>query len=109
MDEAEQTDRLVIMSRGRLVAAGTTNDVIDARTTVEVRTERWADAFETLDRPDRLLRLAGRSVRILGEHRDRILTELDEAGIAAEAQVVAATLEEVLIELDSTIGSPMPS
>jgi ABC-type multidrug transport system ATPase subunit len=108
MDEAEQTDRLVIMSRGRLVAAGTANEVIGARTTVEVSADRWADAFETLDRPGRLLRLAGRRVRVRGQSRDCVLAELEEAGIAAEAEVVAATLEEVLIELDTT-GSQTPA
>ena len=108
MDEAEQTDRLVVMSRGRVVASGTTPDVVAGRQVVEVSTGRWADAFEVLDRPDRHFRLAGRTVRVLGETADVVLAELGRAGIAAAVDAVPATLEEVLIELDAgdTVGAP---
>lgn len=109
MDEAVQADRLVVMSQGRLVASGSNGEVVAGRTTVEVRTERWADAFDVLDRPDRHLRLAGRDVRILGEERNNVAAELAAAGIAAEATTVAATLEEVLIELDSPRRVPAQS
>lgn len=101
MDEAEQADRLVVMSQGRLVAEGSTAAVIGSRTTVEISTEHWAQAFEALDRPERHLRLAGREVRVLGESPDDVVAELAAAGIIAEATAVPATLEEVLIELDS--------
>lgn len=100
LDEAEQADRVVVMSRGRVAAAGTTRAVVADRTTVEVVTERWADAFAALDRPGRRLRLAGRTVRVLGEDPDDVVAELSAAGLEVSARSVPATLEEVLIELD---------
>jgi ABC-2 type transport system ATP-binding protein len=100
MDEAEQADRLLVMSRGRMVATGTATEIIGDRTTVEVAAERWADAFAALDRPERHLRLAGRNVRVLGESADQVAGLLARAGIEATTKSVPATLEEVLIELD---------
>jgi len=100
MDEAEQADRLLVMADGRLVAQGTTADVVAGRTTVEVSADRWADAFAVLDHDERRLRLAGRSVRVLGERPEDVLAELTAAGITARTAASPATLEEVLIELD---------
>ena len=110
MDEAEQADRLLLLSAGRIVAAGTAGEVIGDRTVTEVSTARWADAFGALDRPGRSLRLAGRTLRILGETPERIRGELRDAGIDATVGTSAATLDEVLIELDigarAAPGSP---
>ncbi|HSM65066.1 MAG TPA: ABC transporter ATP-binding protein [Ilumatobacteraceae bacterium] len=107
MDEAEQTDRLVIMSRGRLVAEGTTAEVVGGRTAVEVTAERWSEAFDALDQPGRHLRLAGRAVRVLGDDPSAVQHALADAGIAAGVAAVPATLEEVLIELDAHDASEM--
>jgi ABC-2 type transport system ATP-binding protein len=101
MDEAEQADRLVVMSQGVLVAAGTASEVVGGRTAVSVTSERWGDAFVALDRPARHLRLAGRTVRVLGASIEQISAELADAGIAASLDSVPATLEEVLVEMDS--------
>lgn len=105
MDEAEQADRLAIMSQGRLVAAGTTTDVVDGRQTVVIRTNDWSGALEAVDRPGRHLRLAGRDVRVLGEQCEHIRADLDAACVAADVHLAPATLEEVLIELDSAADS----
>ncbi len=100
MDEAEQTDRLVIMSRGRVVAGGTATAVTARRTAVEVVTDRWADAFGALDQPGRRLSLDGRAVRLMSMTPEQVGGELDAAGIAAEVRTVPATLHETLVELD---------
>jgi ABC-2 type transport system ATP-binding protein len=100
MDEAEQADRLVVMSQGRQVATGSLADVLRDRTTVEIRADRWADVIHTLDRPGRRLRLDGRRVRVLGAEATALGRELDDAGIDATVALVPATLDEVLIELD---------
>ena len=102
MDEAEQADQLVIMSQGRAVATGTSHEIIGRRTVTEVAAARWADAFTTLDRGGRAIRLAGRRIRVLGEAPEHVRAELDAAGIAADLAVSPASLEEVLIELDRT-------
>jgi ABC-2 type transport system ATP-binding protein/ribosome-dependent ATPase len=104
MDEAEQADRLVVMSQGRQVATGSLADVLSDRTTVEIRAERWPDVLHTLDGPGRRLRLDGRRVRVLGIDATAAGRELDDAGIDASVAVVPATLDEVLIELDG--GGP---
>lgn len=99
MDEAEQADRLVIMSLGDVVAAGTATDITGNQLVVEVNTHRWADALETLDHPERRITLAGRTVRVLSEDLTAIQHELDTAGIAAQTTLAPATLDEVMVEL----------
>lgn len=101
MDEAEQADRLVVMSRGSVVASGTATEVVSDRRTVEVRSQRWAEAFEALDHGNRHITMSGRAVRVLGESPGPVHDELQNAGLTADVTSVAATLEEVLIELDS--------
>lgn len=99
MDEAEQADRLVIMSTGQVVATGTVNDIIGATRVVEVTTDRWADALDILDRSERPVMLAGRTVRVLAEDPDAIQQELHTAGIAAHTTLAPATLDEVMVKL----------
>lgn len=101
MDEAEQADRLVIMSHGSVVATGTAEQIIDEREIVEVVTKRWAEAFDALDQKGRAISLAGRAVRVLNESTSTVRDELTSIGIEAEVSSVPATLDEVLIELDS--------
>jgi ABC-2 type transport system ATP-binding protein/ribosome-dependent ATPase len=108
MDEAEQADRLLVMSRGRVVATGRVADVIGDRTAVAVSTERWADAFEVLDRPGRILRLAGRTIRVIGEAPGDVAVVLERAGLVASVSAVPATLEEVLIETDAATAAGRP-
>jgi ABC-2 type transport system ATP-binding protein/ribosome-dependent ATPase len=99
MDEAEQTDRLVVMGRGRIVAAGTATDVVGDRTTVEVVGERWAEVFAALDDPNRHLSLAGRTVRVLSGSVAAVERDLDRAGISARVRTAPATLDETMVEL----------
>lgn len=105
MDEADQADRVVLMAAGRVVATGTTADVIAGREVVEVRAERWADAFTVLDHGGRLLVLAGRAVRVLATPMAAVRAELDAAGIAADVVAVPASLEEAMVSM-STAAEP---
>ena len=110
MDEAEQADRVVIMSHGRVVAAGRVADIVAGRSTVAVDAEQWGKAFDALDRPGRRLRLSGRTIRILGEQPADIHAELAGIGLTARVSSTPASLEEVLIELDDRtefgVGAP---
>lgn len=99
MDEAEQTDRLVVMGRGRVVAEGTATEVVGGRSTVEVDSERWADVFAALDDPSRHLTLAGRRVRVLSGSAEAVRRDLDAAGIEAAVRAAPATLDETMVEL----------
>ena len=64
MREAEQCDRLLLMSQARLVAQGSQADVIGSTTAVAVRTDDWAQAFSVLNAADQPVMLAGRDVRV---------------------------------------------
>ena len=102
MDEAVQADRLLVMTRGRVVATGTTGDVVGGRRTLVVDTHRWAEAFAAIDDAGHRPLLAGRSIRIpLGPDVDAPVIEavLDRAGVQAEIRSEAATLEEAMVEL----------
>jgi len=101
MDEAEQADRLVLMSRGKVVAAGVLDEIIGDLTVVEVNTEHWDIAFAALDTGSRLITLAGTSVRVLGEPLDSVANELRTAGLEADIRTVPATLDETMVLLDS--------
>jgi len=101
MDEAEQADRLILMSQGRVAATGSLADIIDDRTAVEVVAERWADVFSVLDRSDRKIALAGRAVRVLDDSLEGVERELRGAGIAAMLRVVPATLDETMVVIAS--------
>ena len=99
MDEAEQTDRLVVMGGGRIVAEGTAADVVGDRTTVEIVSERWADVFAALDDPSRHLSLAGRNVRVLAGSVAAVREQLERADIPALVRTAPATLDETMVEL----------
>uniref|UniRef100_UPI001E62CA86 ABC transporter ATP-binding protein n=1 Tax=Cellulomonas hominis TaxID=156981 RepID=UPI001E62CA86 len=96
MQEAEQCDALVLMSRGRRVAAGTLADVLDGTTAVEVATPDWADAFGALSAAGLPVTVAGRAVRVAGVDAAEVGRALAVAGVRGEARPVPARLEEVL-------------
>ena len=50
-----------------------------------------------LDRPDRKIALAGRTVRVLAEPADEVAGELRRAGLAASVRSVPATLDETMV------------
>ncbi|WP_068278139.1 ABC transporter ATP-binding protein [Aldersonia kunmingensis] len=100
MQEAQQCDRLVLMSHGRKVAGGHERDIIGDTTAVEVRTDRWQDAFAALDATGMPVTLAGTRVRVANVPAERVRTALAEAHVAGEVDDVAATLEEAMTALD---------
>lgn len=101
MDEAEQTDRLVLMSRGRVASSGTITDIIGDLQAVEVTAPHWQQAFSILDRTGPPVTLAGRTIRVLGIDADAVRTALDHAAVPAEIRTVPATLDETMVLLDS--------
>lgn len=94
MQEAQQCDRLLLMSAGRLVAQGSEADIIGATTAVRVTANEWAAVFDALDRAGQQVTLAGRAVRVADGNADEIASLLAEAGITAEVTPVPATIEE---------------
>ncbi|MFI1093969.1 ABC transporter ATP-binding protein [Streptomyces sp. NPDC020917] len=100
MQEAQQCDRLVLMSHGRAVAEGTEKDIIGATTACEVDTEQWSTAFDALDRASLPVTLAGRRVRLADTPPDTVRATLSAAGVTAEVHEVPATLEETMTVID---------
>jgi len=96
MQEAEQCDALVLLSRGRRVAAGTLADVLDGTTAVEVATPDWQAAFGALGAAGLPVTVAGRAVRVAGADAGDVARVLAAAGVPGDARAVPARLEEVL-------------
>ncbi|MGO1392684.1 MAG: ATP-binding cassette domain-containing protein [Leucobacter sp.] len=97
MQEATQCDRLVILTGGRITAAGTAADITASHRSLVVRTEHWEDAFVLLRAAGLGALLDGRTLRLPGADRDQVtaaLTPLTGAMTITEAQ---ATLEETMM------------
>lgn len=101
MEEAEQCDRLVVLSAGRVVAEGTLRDILGDATTVVVRADRWDEAFGRLEEAGMEAALVGRSLRVLDAERDRVAEALEAARIPADVETAPATFEERFVALSA--------
>jgi ABC-2 type transport system ATP-binding protein/ribosome-dependent ATPase len=99
MQEAEQCDRLLLMSQSRLVAQGSEADIIGSTTAVAVRSSDWARAFAVLNTAGQPVMLAGRDVRVADADADLVRTVLADAGVRADVVGVPATIEERMMVL----------
>ncbi|OKJ49524.1 ABC transporter [Streptomyces sp. CB02009] len=100
MQEAQQCDRLVLMARGRVVAAGTEAEIIGSTTACEVDTPRWADAFAALDAAELPVTLNGTRVRLADTSPAVVRSALEASGLTADVLEVPATLEEKMTIID---------
>ncbi|NNU26512.1 ABC transporter ATP-binding protein [Isoptericola sediminis] len=108
MQEAEQCDRLVIMSRGRGVARGAVGDITATSRTAVVHTEEWSAAFAALDEAGLPVTLAGRTSRVAGTAPERVRAALDADGVPADVEEEAATLEETMVLIEQSSRHPGP-
>ena len=99
MQEAQQCDRLLLMSSGRLVAQGSEADIIGSTTAVAVHAGDWAKAFAALNAAGAPVMLAGRAIRVANADPAGLKQVLDAAGIQATLQPVPATIEERMLVL----------
>jgi ABC-2 type transport system ATP-binding protein len=99
MQEAQQCDRLLLMSDGRLVAQGSEADIIGSTTAVAVRTGDWARAFAALNAAGAPVMLAGRAIRVANADLAELAEVLEAAGIEASLEPVPATIEERMLML----------
>lgn len=109
MQEAQQCDRLLLMSNGELVASGTEADVIGDTKAYAVRTDDWAATFEALNAAGAPVILDGRAVRVANVDPVEISRILDAAGIRGSIDPVTATIEERMLVLAraTTDGEPL--
>jgi ABC-type multidrug transport system ATPase subunit len=99
MAEAEQCDRLLLMSAARLVAQGSEADIIGSTTAIAIRTNDWARAFAVLNTAGQPVMLAGRDVRVADTDASQVQAILTGAGMTADVTGVAATIEERMMVL----------
>lgn len=99
LEEAEQCDRLVMMSGGRVVAHGSLADVIGDRTALDISPDDRAAAFNSLSASGLAVSLDGRHLRLLAGDRGAVERILLEAGVSARIQEVPATLDEAFVAL----------
>jgi len=95
MQEAQQCDRLVLMSQGREVASGGEADIVGDTRTIAVRTDHWAVAFEALDAAGVMTMLAGTHVRAVDATEAQVRAALGD--IPAQLESASATLEEAMV------------
>lgn len=99
MQEADQCDRLAIMVAGRVAATGTVPDIIGDRTAVQIDTDAWQQAFNTLADAGLPVLLSGRSVRVPDASAADVERVLAAAGLSARITDVPSTLDETLVTL----------
>jgi ABC-2 type transport system ATP-binding protein/ribosome-dependent ATPase len=106
MQEAQQCDRLLLMSRGRLVARGSESDIVAGTSVVEVSADSWAQAFAALGAAELPVSLAGRTVRVVDVDPSRVREVLATAGVPAALRPVPPTIEERMTSLARGGGDP---
>jgi ABC-2 type transport system ATP-binding protein/ribosome-dependent ATPase len=99
MQEAQQCDRLLLMSNGALVAQGSEADIVGSTTAVAVHTGDWARAFAALNAAGAPVMLAGRAIRVANADPAGLRATLTAAGIEATLEQVPATIEERMLVL----------
>jgi len=106
LDEAGYCDRLVVLAAGAVVAEGTLQGIVGARTAVAVEAPRWEAAFAALDKGGLPAALVGRTLRVPGGDAARVQAALDAGGVAAALSVVPATFEETFVALARASARP---
>ncbi len=98
MEEAEQCDRLIIMVDGKVVASGTSADVVGDRKVSEVRCGDWNRAFTLLDAAGFPVQVHGTALRV-GRPPADVAGLLSREGIDAAVDLVPANLEEAFVAI----------
>lgn len=98
LEEAEQCDRLVVLSEGRVVASGTVAAIVAGRTVAEVRAASWPPAHRALLAAGLDPQLHGRALRVAAPAA-MVGDALRTAHVDAVVTEVPASLEEAFVEL----------
>ncbi len=99
MEEAQQCDRLLLMSGGRLVVQGSEADIIGDTTAVAVRAPDWAAAFAALNSAGMPVILSGTDIRVADTDPAALRAVLSAARIDADLASVPATISERMLVL----------
>jgi ABC-2 type transport system ATP-binding protein len=99
MSEAEQCERLVVMTDGRVVAQGSAEDIVGDREVITVRASRWDRAFRALEAAGLRAGLVGDTLRVPEASVEQVHDALRAGQVEAEAGVAAASFEEAFLLL----------
>jgi ABC-2 type transport system ATP-binding protein len=99
MSEAEQCDRLVVLSGGRVVAQGSAAEIVGDTITVVVRAARWEEGFAALEAAGLPVALVGTELRVPAAAAASVEAALAARGVRAEVRQGRATLEEAFVAL----------
>ena len=102
MSEAEQCDRVVVLTGGRLVAGGTLEEIIGRDRVVAVRSDDWAAVFGALDDAGFSASLVGTTVHVIDASSDAVEETLATQGISAHVTNAPATFEEAFVRLSGS-------
>jgi ABC-2 type transport system ATP-binding protein/ribosome-dependent ATPase len=96
MDEAEQCDRLVLLSAGRAVASGTVDEILTGQRTIELAPADPAAAMAILDRAGLPVLPTGAMLRLPG-----VTTASVRAALGGDVSLTESrsTLEEAFMSL----------
>lgn len=97
MQEAAQCDRLVILSAGHVVAAGTAEQITGSHDCLVVSSDQWQQVFGLLREAGLPALLAGRTVRVPGADRHAVVSALASAVPDATIETARPTLEEAMV------------
>lgn len=103
MEEAEECDRLVIMTDGRVVAEGTVAEIVGDTTVTVVQSDEWERAFHAIEALGLSAALVGRTLRVLDASTEDVRRALD--GMAVRIGPAPATLEERFLDLTLSTGN----
>lgn len=99
LEEAEQCDRLVLMAAGRVVAAGSLEQVVAGGTAVTVAASDWRTVAEVLTRSGEWATVTAGGVRVPGGDPSLIARLLADVDGVTRVDVDVATLEETFVRL----------
>jgi len=97
MEEAQECTRLVVLAAGRVVAVGTSAQIVGQRRTAVVRAADWPAALRRLEAAGLRAVLAGTGLRIPGRTAAEAAAALGD--LPASVTAGPATLEERFFEL----------
>ncbi|MGV9711994.1 ABC transporter ATP-binding protein [Gordonia sp. NPDC003424] len=99
MEEAQECDRLLLMSQGQLVASGDESDIVGDTRAIAVRSPDWTRTFAVLNDADIPVILDGTAIRVPDTDPDALAAVLAAADIDADLDQVPATIEERMLVL----------
>jgi ABC-2 type transport system ATP-binding protein len=100
LEEAEECSRLVVLAAGRVVASGTSGEIVGSSRTVVIEAQDWAAALREIEDAGLPAILAGTTLRVPTAAAAEVSRALGT--VPARVHDEPATLEERFFELSAT-------